>query len=252
MPPPLQPGQMTSAFDEALKQVTTSNNDMINGYNSLVNALNSHGGVTGAAMALYLKDKVRDIRHAVEELDRIAKGLIEHSMPVVSLLLTSYDWNNQLFRPTTSIAGFAARKADDLVYWKGGAADAYNGNKIGPQADAAADLAAKVDFMSVWLFGIAQANLDFIKGMVAIFASFVKDITAAVIDAGSIVGALEAVGTLAGLCGSVLEQAINFPVTLLAKFVANLKSSRDATATMNNLVKLPGGHWPVAVYGAPS
>jgi hypothetical protein len=219
---------------------------IVSGFNDLVRAVNKHLWILGAAGILWIKHKLEQVRDSAQKLIDKARYMIEHSTPILSLILTSFDWISQVQRPASDVAARLPVATDNLVYWSGGAADAYN-NKLGPQKDAASDVVLKADFISAWLFSIAQTNVDYVVKMAEVVSLLAGKITQAAVDAGSVFGVIEAINAVASAAGDIVERGLNTLFGIASRLVALLKNVRDASASINNHEKLPGGAWPQAV-----
>lgn len=246
--PGVTPEAITAQFNNALETVRRGITECVNAFNKIVKEVNSKRFVLGAAM-LWIKNKLEDLQTAMRKLIDKAKYLVEHAAPVVSLILTAFDWLSDVQKPASAVAGQLPVKGDMLVYWKGEAAQAYD-NKLSFQQGAASDMAAKADFISTWLFSIAKANVEYAVKVAENVSLMAGKIAQAAIDAGSVFGIIEAVNAVAEAVGQLVENALNLLINLANRVVDLLKNARDATAVINNTEKLPGppaGSWPQAV-----
>jgi hypothetical protein len=247
--PAITPEALTAEFRRAIEQTRTGIQQIIDGFNTLVDEVNDKRWLLGAAVLLWIKEKLDGARDGLQTIIDKARYLVEHSTPVVSLILTSFDWLNHVQQPASAAAGRIPVKGDKLVYWKGPAAEAYQA-KIGFQQAAAADMAGKADFISTWLFTIAKANVDYAVKMGEYIALIVGAVTQAAIDAASVFGIIEAINAVADAAGTLVEKALNQLFGIANRVVDLLKNARDAAASINNVEKLagpPAGTWPQAV-----
>ncbi|GGQ83126.1 hypothetical protein [Couchioplanes azureus] len=222
---------------------------IIDGFNRLVGEINEKRWLLGGAVLLWVKEKLEGAQEGLRKIVEKAQYVVEHSTPVVSLILTSFDWLNQVQKPASGAAGRVPVKGDKLVYWKGQAADAYNA-KLSFQQAAASDMATKADFISTWLFTIAKANVDYAVKMGEYVSLIAGAITQAAVDAASVFGIIEAINAVADAAGDLVEKALNQLFNIANRVVDLLKNARDATASINNVEKLSGppvGTWPQAV-----
>lgn len=247
--PGVTPESITSQFDSALESARKGITDCINGFNRLVGEVKDKLWLLGGAVALWIKHKLDGAREGIKKLIDKAQYMIQHSTPVVSLILTSFDWLSQVQKPSSAAAGRVPLKGDGLLYWKGEAADAY-GARLPFQQSAASDMATKADFISTWLFTIAKANVEYAVKMAENISMLAGEITQAAVDAASVFGVIEAINAVAGATGQIVENALNTLFGIATRVVDLLKNARDASASINNVEKLvgpPAGSWPQAV-----
>lgn len=247
--PGITPEGLTSEFSRSIDQVKTGIQQIIDGFNKLVGEISGKAWLLGAGAMLWIKHKLDDARTGLQTIVDKARYLIDHSTPVVSLILTSFDWLSQVQHPASAAAGRVPVKGDKLVYWKGEAADAYNG-KIPFQQAAAGDMATKADFISTWLFTIAKANVEYAVKTAEYISLIAGAITQAAADAASVFGIIEAINAVADAAGALVEKALNQLFSIATRVVDLLKNARDASASINNVEKLVGppvGTWPQAV-----
>jgi hypothetical protein len=247
--PGVTPESITQSFHSSIESTREGIDRVVNGFNGIINEVNDKRWMLGAALLLWIKSKLDGVRAAIKKLIDKANYMIEHSTPIVSLILTSFDWLTKVQKPASGAAGRVPVKTDNLVYWKGEASDAYN-NKVPFQQGAASDMATKADFISTWLFTIAKANVEYAVKMAETISLLAKAITQAAVDAASVFGIIEAINAVAKVAGELVEKALNTLFGIANRVVDLLKNARDASASVNNVEKLPGppsGVWPQAV-----
>jgi len=246
--PGITPEALTAEFNRSIEQARTGVQQIIDGFNNLVEEIRGKAWLLGAGAILWIKHKLDDARAGLQKIVDKAQYLIDHSTPVVSLILTSFDWLSQVQKPASTAAGKVPVKRDKLVYWKGEAADAYNA-KIPFQQAAASDMATKADFISTWLFTIAKGNVEYAVKAAENISMLAGELTQAAVDAGGVLTILEAVNTLAGAVGSLVENALNMLFDIANQVVDALQKMRDVNASMGNKAAMtgPGGTWPQAV-----
>ncbi len=250
--PGITPEALTAEFYRSVDSVRTGIQQIIDGFNRLVDEIRHKAWLLGGAALLWIKHKLDDARGGLQRIIDKGRYLVEHSTPVVSLIMTSFGWLNDVQKPASATAGRVPLKGDKLVYWKGAAAEAYNG-KLPFQQAAASDMATKADFISTWLFTIAKANVEYAVKMAEYVSLVAGAIAQAAIDAASVFGIIEAVNAVADAAGLLVEKALNQLFGIASRVVDLLKNARDATASINNVEKLvgpPAGTWPQAVHRA--
>ena len=247
--PGITPEALTAEFNRSIEQARTGVQQIIDGFNNLVEEIRSKAWLLGAGAMLWVKHKLDDARAGLQTIVDKARYLIDHSTPVVSLILTSFDWLSQVQKPASTAAGRVPVKRDKLIYWKGEAAEAYNA-KIPFQQAAASDMATKADFISTWLFTIAKTNVEYAVKTAEYISLIAGAVTQAAVDAASVFGIIEAINAVADAAGALVEKALNQLFGIATRVVDLLKNARDASASINNVEKLvgpPAGTWPQAV-----
>lgn len=243
------PEGITGDFNDAIDTVRDGVEKAVDSFEKLVDEINGKAWLIGPALMLWIKNKLDDVRENAKKLIEKAQYLLEHSTPVLSLIITSFKWLEVGQNPASSIAGTIPVKGDMLVYWKGEAADAYN-NKLPFQQGAASDMATKSDFISTWLFTIVKANVEYATKVAENISLVAGAIAQAAVDAASVFGVIEAINAVAGAVGGIVENALNLLFGIANRVVDLLKNARDASASINNVEKLagpPAGTWPQAV-----
>ncbi|GLY99333.1 hypothetical protein [Actinoplanes sp. NBRC 103695] len=251
MPPDagLSPDAMTAEFRRAIEQARTGIGQIVESFNSIVEKVHDWGLLAGGAVLLWAKEKLDEFRTKLVELVGKAQHMVEHSTPIVSLIITSFEWLERVQKPATGVAGQIAVKGDRLVYWKGAAAETY-GAKLPFQQAATSDMAAKADFISTWLFTIAKANVDYARSLGSYVSEIAGGLISAAATATTVIGIPWAIDQLAKIVGGLVTKALDDTMNMASRLVEVLKSARDAKASVNNVEKLAGppvGTWPQAV-----
>lgn len=247
--PGITPDALTAEFRRSIDQVSVGVRQIIDGYNQLIEEIRDKRWLLGGPALLWIKGRITEVHTHLQKIVAKAEYLIEHSTPVVSLIITSFDWLDQVQKPASAVAGRVPVKDDKLVYWKGEAAEAYAG-KLPFQQAAATDMATKADFISTWLFTLAKANIEYAVKTAEYVSLVAGTIAQAAVDAASVFGIIEAINAVADAVGDIVEKALNQLFGIATRVVDLLKNARDATASINNIEKLagpPAGTWPQAV-----
>ena len=245
--PGSSPDAMSAAFNDALETIREGIDQAVDGFNLLVLQVQKWAWALGPSM-LWIKGKLDQVRDAVAKMIEKVKWVLEHSAGVPSLIITAFKWLSMVQTPTSTIAGQIGNKDLMLAYWQGQAATVYTERGVIQRA-AANDMATKADFISTWLFTIAKSNVEYaVKGAENISMLAGKLLQAA-IDAGGVLTLLEAVNTLAGAVGSLVEDAMNMLFGIANELVSALQKLRDVNASMGNKAAMsgPNGTWPQAV-----
>jgi hypothetical protein len=247
--PGVSPEGMTSEFNAAVQKIKDSIEKAKSEFSKIVGHVKKWAWVLGAAALWWIKNKLDSVKHAAEQLLEKEQYFVEHAGGVPSLILMAFKWLTVVQKPASGIGGQIPNGGNNLVYWKGEAADVF-GKKIPFQQNASNDMATKADFISTWLFTIAKANVEYAVKLAENLSMLVGHLVQAAIDAEGVFTVLEAVNALADAVGSLVENALNILIGIANNLVDALKNMRDATAAIDNLANLPGppaGTWPQAV-----
>jgi methyl-accepting chemotaxis protein len=247
--PNVSPEGMTSEFNKAVENIKQCIQRTRDEFDKLVGNIKKWAWALSAPIILWIKNRLEELKANAEKLLEKAVWVVEHAGGIPSLILMAFRWLTVVQKPASSIGGQIVATDDMLVYWEGQAADLY-AKKIPIQQLAANDMATKADFISTWLFTIAKANVEYAVKLSENISMLVGEIAQAAIDAAGVFTILEAVNTVAGAAGSLIENALNVLFNIANNLVDALKNMRDANSSMNNLSNLPGppaGTWPQAV-----
>jgi hypothetical protein len=241
-------GTYTQPFEQAFSQVSTWPT-AIQKFNEIVDHYNSHRAWYGPAMAWWIKDNLQHVKEALRKAADKVEYANQHYMPVIGLMLTGDKWVDEVETPVSNMSSItAAPKHDneDLVKWTGDAATAYNA-KEAAQKGAIDDTAIKANFISKWLFTVAQTNVDYAATLAKMVTDIVGKLIQAAADATSAIDLPWAIDELAKVVGKIVEDGLNALILNVQAFTKSLGDRRDINASAGDHTKLPDGHWPVAV-----
>jgi hypothetical protein len=174
---------------------------------------------------------------------------IDHQVPVLSLISTSFRWVEQVKTPVSDLSLAAVQPASyELANWLGPVASSYS-TIAGQQKGAVDDAVAKAEFISQWLFKIAKANVDFAVQLAKTVTSVAGKLTQAAVDATTVIDIPWAIDKLSDSVGKVVEDGLNDMISIATRFVDAVGNARDIAGQVGDHTKLPGGRWPEAVRG---
>jgi phage-related minor tail protein len=187
---------------------------------------------TGVIPFFLIQRHIDKIRHAMEELRNIIKRLLEAvkkildgALPVLSLVTRAFDWVNLVSAPVNEIKGTAATHVINLANWGGPARTAYD-NRLPQQTEGIATYADAASEIGSWLVELASAAAAYLVALVKPLFDIAGTLGAAAVDAGSVAGALEAIGKCAELVQVAattmweqLDAAVNVGMTVVQKLV---------------------------------
>jgi hypothetical protein len=218
-------------------------------YNELVRAASALSPLSGPVAVLQVQHNLGSIR---SELDKILKKVeyaLQHWAPVLSLISTSLEWVGHVKTPLSELSLRCTEPADeDLAKWTGDAASAYN-RKAAQQKDAVNDTVLKAEYISSWLFKVAQSNVDFAAQLAKIITNIAGKVAAAAAKAATVVLIPLIVQECSSAISSLVESGLNILVSVGQRFVQLLGDVRDLNGQIGDHTKLPGGSWPEAVGG---
>lgn len=248
MTTPSGPDAFTGPLDTMFGTVEDEIRKIIDKYNAAVGHINDWKYVLGPVM-IWISDEVKKLRDALDKVVKLVQYAAEHHMPVVSLIVQSFNWQDHVQKDVAAMVGSVEVPADpNLAYWEGAAATEYrNRAKVQRDAvDAIGGEGGKADAISKWLMDIAQLNVEFMTGLVKIVADFLGALVSAAIEAATVVEIPAAVMDVSGAVGGIVTAGINRLGEIATRLMQTLDQIRNAKSLMND-PRLPGGQWPQAV-----
>ncbi|BFU46279.1 hypothetical protein [Krasilnikovia sp. MM14-A1004] len=220
--------------------------DTVNGTLSRMDDWSWIGGLGGMFVSDMYGDKVRDamqrLRTEVEKVLAVVKKVLDEAVPVISLITRAFDWLEKVQAPVAGMSDTAAQYIVNLNNWSGPAKQAYD-QRVPIQVKAVDGLAGAAADTATWLSDLAAANALYILSMFKPLFDIGGALAAAVVDAATIAGALEAIGKGGELVQiavsamyEALEKALEHVTTVINKMV-------DAKKVMGEL----GDSWPQMV-----
>ncbi|GAA3676556.1 hypothetical protein GCM10022267_74280 [Lentzea roselyniae] len=171
---------------------------------------------------------------------------MEHHFPVVSLIVQSFKWLDDVQAPVNGL-GQQATTTFLADLWEGPAASAYKA-RAAAQNEAIAAVATRADGVSKWLMDIAKHNIEYMTELSKMATGFLGALVTAAIEGATVIGIPFAVKDLAGAIGNLVTQALDNLVGIAKRFAEALSKVRDIKSMMTDL-KLPGQQWQQAVAG---
>lgn len=245
---PSGPEELTGLLDDMFGKVEAKIKEIIDKYNAAVHHINDWKYVLGPAM-IWISDALQKIRDGLDKVMNLVQYAVEHHMPVVSLIVQSFNWQDHVQKDVAAMVTSVEDPADpNLAYWEGGAATEYR-NRAKTQRDAVDAIGGQggmADAISEWLINVAQLNVEFMTGFVDMIAGFLGALVTAAIEAATVVEIPFAVKDLADAIGELVTGAINRLADIANRLMETVGDIRDARGLMND-PRLPGGQWPQAV-----
>ncbi len=238
----------TGPLNELYGKIDGKVQEIIDKYNAAVDHVNDWKYVLGPAL-IWISDAFKKIRDGMDQIVKLVRYAVEHHMPVVSLIVQSFNWQDHVQKDVSAMVTSVDAPADpNLAYWEGAAANEYR-NRAKTQRDAVEAIGGqggKADAISAWLMHIAQLNVEFMTGLVDMVADFLGAVTQAALEGATVVELPFAAQDLAGALGGLVTNAIKRLGDIAKRLMETLTNIRDAKGLMNDS-RLPGGQWPQAV-----
>lgn len=235
----------TTAFNEIQTGVTMC----VEGFNKLVDKVNEWRWLLGAIALWWIRNKLQEVRDALQTVIDKVRYAMDHQVPVLSLMRTSFRWVTEVKTPVSELSFITTEPEDeDFAKWTGDAANRYAA-KSAQQKAAVDETVVKAEFISQWLFKIAKANVDYAVELAKIVTGLAGKFTQAAIDAATVIDIPWAIDTLAKMVGDIVTAGLNTLLAVQQRFVEALGNVRDIATQVGDHSKLPGGNWPEAVRG---
>lgn len=245
---------LEKAFDSLREAV----DQCVNEFNRVVNEVNAYRAVIenqpfyyirAASLALHFIDKnIERIRELLKEPLNLAEEVLQNWVPMVSLFVTSGDYLNTIRGPLHAIAHEVKAPADDnLHYWSGAAASAYQVKQDGQQeaVEASAEFAQAV---SEWLFNIGKMNVAYIVRLVQALIDAAMELVNITVNGAAIINIQFAIDDAGDMIAKLVQTVLNELVEIANTIVATIEDYNKMTVEKSK-VGLPEGRWPQAVYG---
>jgi hypothetical protein len=248
MTTPSSPDAYTKPFDELFGKIDGKVQEIIGKYNAAVDHINHWKYVLGPAL-IWISDALKKIRDGLDQIVKLVRYAVEHHMPVVSLIVQSFNWQDHVQKDVSAMVTSVEAAADpNLAYWEGKAATEYRtrATRQRTAVEAIGSKGGKADAISSWLMHIAQLNVEFMTKLVDVVASFLGALTQTALESATVVELPFAAKDLAGALGKLVTDAIKHLGDIAKQLMETLSNIRDAKSlTIDD--RLPGGQWPQAV-----
>ncbi|GID96295.1 hypothetical protein ACFQFC_08835 [Amorphoplanes digitatis] len=218
----------------------------VNGTLSDLGKVSWLGGLGGIAAAHFYGDKVHDamerLKKAVVEVLALVKKILDEGIPVFSLITRAFDWLDRVHAPVTAMSDTAAQYTINVNNWDGPAKRAYD-QRVPIQVKAIDGLAAAGGDMASWLAELAAANAAYIVSLFKPLFDIAGALGAAIVDAATVVGALEAIGK----SGELVQIAVNAMYEGLENGVNHVTEVVNKMVDAKKVTGELGDSWPQMV-----
>jgi hypothetical protein len=231
-------------LDEFLARLKAAVEQIADAYNRFVDGVRRGSAMIPGILLAGAQGALEKIRQVVEAAVRVGSYALEHAAPMVALILTSFNWLDDVAAPVTAIAGKTANSDVDLFEWDGKAANAYR-SLLGRQEAAAKQVAATADGISAWLLQIAQDNVGYVKSLTDLVISLAAALAQAAVEASTGIGIPFAIKTLTGEIGTIVEGVGTHVADGVSRLMDTLGNVRD----VESMIALADRTWPQMVAG---
>lgn len=235
----------TSEFNNLVGELVNWVQRMVEGFRNFVNewADSKWRYVLGPAVINFDRG-LHALGDQINKIIKDLKGIVAHSTPIISVIVQGFSWLDNAQRPASDLEGIVKEHPDpNFEHWEGDARRAYD-KAVDAQHDALGAVKTKADKISSWLLDIANANIMFVKELGDVFASVVGKFVAALAEAGTIVGALEAIGKSGDLIDELVTAAGQRLTKVVQLYSEAVGRTRDATSIEYDASDFPHGKWP--------
>lgn len=243
-------GSHTSAVEKAVDQIRQNLEKIASEAEKLIDRCNSKWFELSPAVKYFIHQKIKEFKAALDRVLKFAEEVLAHYMPVISLINISFHWLNGVKGPVSNLVQDVSNfKTANLADWEGSSATYYNEKVVPPQKEAVEATAEKAGFISEWLYGIVLANVEFVTELSTVIGEIAGEVTAAALEAATIIDIPWAIDRLAAACGLIVEKHINTLLSIAQRVVAAGENARKIVSDRVDYSKFPGGAWPQAVKG---
>jgi|GEM_PF-1851315 len=245
MPPPDQ--EYGPPFNEAFEQIHSGVEIAVEKFNETMDNINRWQWMLGAAAQWWIHDRSQQVRgHLETVLDRVDHA-VDHQLPVLSLISTSFRWLDEVRTPVSELSFQVVDPLDQNLHrWTGEAATAYQ-SKLGHQQRAVDETVVKTEFVSQWLFGVARSNIEYAVELARVVTELAGHLAQAAVDTAAVINIPWAIDALAEAVGDLVTASLDNLLAIGERFVGSIGEKRDLAAQAGDHSRLPDGSWPQAV-----
>jgi hypothetical protein len=235
-------GDQHGKVRDALTKLISTVDDTMSSLGRL-SLLTGLGGVAAAQIYVHkVHDALERLKKAVEDVLRLVKKILDEGIPVLSLISRAFDWLDQVHAPVTALSDTAATYKINVNNWSGPAKMAYD-QRVPIQVKAIDGLAGAGGDMASWLADLAAANAAYIVSLFKPLFDIAGALGAALVDAATFLGALEAIGKsgeVVQIAVSAMYEALENAVNHVTGVINKMVDAKKATGAL-------GDSWPQMV-----
>jgi hypothetical protein len=233
-------------FDQACQQIGDAIKTVVDKFNAFVKHVYDNRFFLGPAL-LVIKGAMEKLREGVDKLVQLVQYLMDHQLPVVSLIVQSFNWVYEVHNPISNLSGQVTDyRSENFEQWTGPTRNSYN-RKAAEQKAAIDDYVKKSEFVSSWLFNIVKTNVDYVAGLAGIAAKVAGGMVQVSGETVTVVMIPFAADQLAKLISTLVEEGIKTLVKYAQNFIGAVGNVRDIASQVGDATVFTNGKWPVAV-----
>ncbi|HET9517135.1 MAG TPA: hypothetical protein VFO77_05355 [Actinoplanes sp.] len=240
----------TSAIERAVDQIRENIDVILQKVNAGIDNADSNWFLLSPALKIWISRSIDALRESLDKIMVIAREVLAHYTPVVSLVNISFHWLDVVKKPVTNMVPTIERWATrDRGAWDGSAAKHYESQVVPAQKAAVEALGQKAGLMSEWLYGIAMANIQYVTKLSEVIGKILGEVAAAALEAATVINIPWAIDRLAAAVGAIVEVAVNDLLGIVQRIVEAGGRLRQLASDTADYSKFPDGAWPQAVTG---
>lgn len=181
--------------------------------------------------------------------DRV-EYILGHHVPIFATIEQSMAWITRVMKQlSNNVSKVASDAHPNLAHWSGGAALAYRQLRI-QQHDALVSTVQMAKSISEWLFEFTKAGVSYLVRLVGYLVDLIAKLAAAIIDAGTVIGAPGAVNKCTGAIADFVANAVKEITKLAEALMEDIGRWRKVRELLDDHSKFPDGRWPQVVGNA--
>jgi hypothetical protein len=240
---------------EGVQEVKEGIESLIAVVNQAIDTLNRMGLIPGwpFLVAHWLKHHLegtlgRIQATVIEAIDK-AEEALEHSTPIISLIISSFRWISEVKTPLSDLSSVVSSPRDQNMYsWSGDAASAYH-DKVSAQQGAVDQSTNLASWMSGWLVDIATSNAEYATELAKMLSDLAGKLIVAAGEAATVAGVPWALEQASDAMSDVLSSTLKILEEIGLRLVEAVGNIQDLQSQVGDHSALPGGRWPQAVAG---
>ena len=246
-PLPADGPDWTDAFENGFRQMNEGIQIVIDRLEGVVRYIYDHR-FQFAPVLLLVKKHLAVLAEGVGRLVKLVQYVVDHHVPVLSLIVQSFRWVTQVQTPVSDLSAKVKEPRNpDLAHWSGAGASVYQ-QKIGAQKDAIDAATRKAAFISEWLMRIATANVTYVVKLAQTVVDVGAKFLVVTVEGATVVGIAFAMDRLAEAVEKAIAEGVKHLVGLGEEFMAVVANVRDIVSEVGDHTVLSEGRWPQAVY----
>jgi hypothetical protein len=247
-------GEWTTTINQAFDLAKKAVDEVNKGFQALIDHVSSWklaAVIIPVPVVIWIKQQIKNVSEHMKLLIDLVRYAVERQTPIVSLIYQSFNWLEHVKAPMSELSSVASEPRQgnsNFNKWEGDAAKTY-GQKIGKQVGAINAITSHADFISAWLYKIADENVKYMVELADFGAKMAGAIAKAAANTGTVINIPFAIDTLANEVGDAVEASVKQLINIGERFFSALGNVRDITSVLSDHTNFPSQQWPQAVTG---